>query len=162
MLLPMLLLMLMMRVAVRRRVRPGFRPVAARAVRGIRPPVVVVGPRAALAGRGPVPGPAGGADGVGTRVSNGTAVVRGPAAMNALRRAFVRVVADGADEIVVRGELKATAVDRGPRVGGSPTLVAMMLLLMLLLMLLPGVRVAGVVGVAAVVRLPLLLPAVSA
>ena len=88
--------------------------------------------------------------------------VVGAAALDALRRALVGVVADGADEIVVRGELKATAVDRGPRVGGSPTLVAMMLLLMLLLMLLPGVRVAGVVGVAAVVRLPLLLPAVSA
>ena len=87
--------------------------------------------------------------------------VVGAAALDALRRALVGVVADGADEIVVRGELKA-AVDRGPRVGGSPTLVAMMLLLMLLLMLLPGVRVAGVVGVAAVVRLPLLLPAVSA
>ena len=96
-------------------------------------------------------------------MSNGT-VVRGPAAMDALRRAFVGVVADGADEIVVRGELKAAAaVDRGPRVGGSPKIVAMlMLMLLMLLMLLPGVRVAGVVGVAAVVRLPLLLPAVSA
>ena len=105
MLLLMLMLMLLMRVAVRRRVRPGVRPVAARAVRGICPPVVVVGPRAALAGRGPVPGPAGGADGV-PRVRG---IVVGPAALDSLRRALVGVVADGADEIVVRGKLKAAA-----------------------------------------------------